>query len=366
MRVIRWCVVVVLFLLQVVAFFAFYKNITSIPQEENQTQLPLPLQLSFQQQDENEIEMNEINDRIDMKESSSRSSSSSSSSGNIRRCITGVITAEWIEERSVGARALCDKLTGQGFPCVVWPAYDGRNMTASDLMSLARSGEDIAPGPKTGWRGRKGFNSVRNVANVLSHIHLARHFFQKEEEEGRKFDCFMMFEDDASVGDNFAMEFHDLLNTVEEREKKRRGREGTGSSSSERGWDVLNLHGAHYLVANWFACLFVDIVESKWVFGAYTRSLSLVFSRTGLETFLGLLPIDTHIDLFMDKSVAAGALRGLRTCNDYVGSAPVGYSTSTIQGMGGSTHAADISRQEWIEARNLYEELHMRYDYDAA
>ena len=201
-----------------------------------------------------------------------------------KRCAAGIIASTWNEERTNGARVLCSRLEKLGFPCQVWPAYDGRTMSSAELMKLARSGTDVAPGPKRGWRGREGFDGVSNLANVLSHINLARHFARMEEEKEESFDCYMMFEDDAAITESFAPEFYSVLHTLEERNMK---------------WDVLNLHGARKVAANSFACIFSDIVDSRWVGGSYTRSLSLIFSRNGLKKFLSLLPIDTHIGKFL-------------------------------------------------------------------
>ena len=59
-------------------------------------------------------------------------------------------------------------------------------------------------------------------------------------------------------------------------------------------------------------------------------------------------------DLFLDKHIASGDLRGLRTCMDYVDKAPVGLN-STIKSVNRDT---SISRREWEEAQKIYHDLH--------
>ena len=214
-----------------------------------------------------------------------------------------------------------EKDTGVGYTvdeCVVFAGTDGRQIDGDFLVSLASAGDVIAPslrenkrqhpGKKTkrGSSSRLGFEGPGSVANAMSHSALAEYFVDRENttatDDDR--DCFIMLEDDAAPVPDFDAKLGSLLAALDE--------EGRGT------WDVINLNGASKLVLMNVACLVVKNVDSFYAYGSFTRSIGLAFSRTGIERFLGARPIDTHIDLFLDKLVRRNDLYGIRTCEPLV------------------------------------------------
>ena len=128
---------------------------------------------------------------------------------------------------------------------------------------------------------------------------------------------------------------------------------------------MINLNGAPArLMLMRLACMFVDNVTSLYVFGGFTRSIGLVFSRRGLERFLDRLPIDTHIDLFLDRLVRERVLFGVRTCetlvsnyddNDDVSNSGRPTLPCTKRKVNSQT---TVTLDDWLLAESVYREAH--------
>ena len=216
--------------------------------------------------------------------------------------------------------------------CVVFAGVDGRQIDGDFLMALARAGDEIAPvlrenklrqpGKVTtnDSSSRHGFEGPGSVANAMSHSDLAEYFLNREDPTttttatDRPSDCFIMFEDDAAPVPEFDAKLGTLLAALDE--------EGRGT------WDVINLNGASRLVLMNVACLVVRNVDAFYAYGSFTRSVGLAFSKRGLERFLDARPIDTHIDLFLEKLVRSNDLYGIRTCEPLVSNFVVGENES--------------------------------------
>ena len=133
-----------------------------------------------------------------------------------KRCTIGIITAHWSEQRLAHAQHLCQKILSnrmnyhtknQIIDCFIFDAFDGRSLSVSSLSSLVQQGDVEVSlrstiSSKSGAKmkrsnSRHGFEGIGSVANVISHIQLARHFLTTmEATEGvdRDSSCFIMLE----------------------------------------------------------------------------------------------------------------------------------------------------------------------------
>ena len=151
------------------------------------------------------------------------------------RCRVGVLTATWDEKRYQHAQSLCARLNdGSDSPrssisrCDVISAFDGTQIDGLFLEKMAREGDVVVPVLRDNKKqallasvatgrtrarmtdlhssmSRRGFEGIGSVANVLSHVELARSFLDTEG------DCFIMLEDDAGLAEHFDAKIARLL-----------------------------------------------------------------------------------------------------------------------------------------------------------
>ena len=116
-----------------------------------------------------------------------------------RQCTIGVITAYWRKDRSEQAKRLCERFRlNKCVNCFIFNAFDGRSLNLSSLSALVELGDIHVSSEKKTRNGLHGFQGSGSVANVISHIELARHFLEPvnfaEEEMDKDLSCFIMLE----------------------------------------------------------------------------------------------------------------------------------------------------------------------------